>query len=290
MLNKILITGNRGFLGTHTQKELEKLGNEVIGFDIKNDFAEDIRNRYYLDKIFEENKPDIVIHFAARPGVRKSAIVPEEYITTNIIGTLNVLECCKKHKTKKALVASSSSIYGEQPDCLLKEEMVCENPKSIYAMTKKSVETLCKLYSSDMKVYVFRPFSVYGENGRPDMAIGQLLNIYKKGGVFEKYGNGNSVRTYTNVHDFVDCLIKLMYYDSINNYEVFNIGGAEKISLNHLLKIIMNIFPLRIKEMPFNELDVTSSCADISKAKQVLNWEPVRNFEEEIIKIFKNNE
>jgi len=290
MLNKILITGNQGFLGSNTQKELEKLGNQVVGFDIKNDFAEDIRNRDYLDKIFEENKPDIVIHFAARPGVRKSAIVPEEYITTNIIGTLNVLECCKKFKVKKVLIASSSSIYGEQSDCLLKEEMVCENPKSIYAMTKKSVETLCKLYSSDMKVYVFRPFSVFGENGRQDMAIGKLLNIYKKGGIFEKYGNGDSVRTYTNVHDFVDCLIKLMYYDSINNYEVFNIGGAEKISLNHLLKIIMNIFPLQIKEMPFNELDVSSSCADISKAKQVLNWEPTRNFEEEIIKLFKNNE
>lgn len=285
MSNKILITGNRGFLGGHIQKRLEFLGYDVYGFDIKNDFAEDIRNKEYLDTIFSITKPNIVIHLAARPGVRKSDIIPDEYITTNIIGTKNVLDCCKKHKVSKVLVASSSSVYGEQSDVLLSEEMYCENPKSIYAMTKKAVETLCKL--SENKVIVFRPFSVYGENGRPDMAIGELLNIYKNGGIFYKYGNGNSVRTYTNVEDFVDCIVKLMDYEQKEKYEVFNIGGSEKISLNRLLEIMKSLFDLQIEEISFNNLDVTSSCANITKAEKILNWKPTRIFEDEIKKLWK---
>jgi len=287
MFNKrILITGSAGFLGTNIKKRLEKNNIEVIVFDIKNDFAEDIRNIEYLDKIFSKTNPDIVIHLAARPGVRKSAVVPDEYITTNIIGTKNVLEMSKKYKVNKVLVASSSSVYGEQPNVLLKEGVFCENPKSIYAMTKKSVETLCKLYSSDIPVYVFRPFSVYGSNGRPDMAIGKLTNIVKNGGVFKKYGDGNSVRTYTHIDDFVDFVEKLLCFEG-NNYEVFNVGGAEKISLNKLLEIVKIIKPeIQIEQVEFNDLDVNSSCANIEKAKKLLDWKPTRIFEYEIKKLF----
>jgi UDP-glucuronate 4-epimerase len=263
------------------------LGHAVKGYDIKNNFIEDIRNESYLESVFDSFRPEIVIHLAARAMVRQSADAPHEYTSTNIDGTYNLLRLANKYGVKRFLSASSSSVYGETPDVLLKEDMACKDLKSIYAITKKTSEDLCQMFSGKMKVFVFRPFPVYGENSRSDMAIGKLLNIVKSNGEFHKYGKGDSVRGYTNVHDLVDGIVKLMKFKADNNFDVFNLGGSEKISLNRLLEIVKDVCPnLKIVQEKENPYDVFSSCADISKAKQVLNWEPVRNFEEEIIKLF----
>jgi UDP-glucuronate 4-epimerase len=193
---KIIITGNLGFIGCHLQKKLESLGHDIKGYDIKNNFIEDIRNETYLESVFNSFRPDKVIHLAARAMVRQSADAPHEYTSTNIDGTYNLLRLANKYGVKRFLSASSSSVYGETPDVLLREDMSCENFKSIYAITKKASEHLCQMMAGKMKVFVFRPFPVYGENSRSDMAIGKLLNIVKNNGEFHKYGKGDSVRGY----------------------------------------------------------------------------------------------
>ena len=278
---KILLTGDKGFIGTHLRKKLEGLGHKIEGCDYKVRPVEDIRNTGHLQSVFARFKPEIVIHLAARAGVRESEKEPTEYITTNVGGTYNLLKLSDKHKIKNFLFISSSSIYGSQKGAL-KEDMICDNPLSLYGITKKVGELLCLMFK-DLSTVVIRPFTVYGENGREEMVVRRLITAGQKETKFYKYGEGTSIRGYTNVHDLVDGIIKAIDYRPKDNYDVLNLGGAEQIRLNDLIKIVKKQFPsLKVEETERHSADVFSSYADVSKARRLLNWKPIRKFNQEI--------
>jgi len=283
---RILITGDKGFIGSHLRRKLEELKYEVSGFDIRRHPTEDMRNRMAVNQAFANFSPDIVIHLAALAGVRQSELYPELYLETNIIGTFNLLLAARRYKVKKFLFASSSSVYGDRSEAL-REDMICDNPLSLYAYTKIAGELLCK-YFYDVPTIVFRPFTVYGENGRKDMVVYKLIEAGLTGKTFFKYGDGSSTRGYTNVHDLVDGIVRLMDYKVDSNFEVFNLGGQEVVRLNDLIKIVKEQFPkLKVVQVPRNRVDVKHSFADISKAKSKVGFNPKRRFEKEIRKLCK---
>lgn len=283
---KILLTGDKGFIGTHLKEKLKKLEHEVYGFDIKTSPLEDVRSIFKVMNVFNKVKPEIVIHLAALTGVRESVKNSQDYFETNVTGTSYVIERAKRCNVRKFLFASSSSVYGEQQPPL-RENMICDCQLSPYAFSKKSGELICKsMTGKEMSIVVFRPFTVYGENGREDMVISKIIKAGKTGKVFYKYGDGNSSRGYTNVHDLVDGIVKLIDYEPQDNFEIFNLGGQEVIKLNDLIEIVKSEFPnLKVEETRRNLVDVVDSFADISKAKRLLDWEPKRNFIVEIKKL-----
>jgi len=288
---KVFITGYKGFIGSHLTSKLKNLGYEVSGMDIQSSKAENITYLPSVEFCIKKYKPDIIIHLAALAGVRKSLEEPDEYFKVNITGTYNVLLVAQKWGIKKVLIASSSSVYGNQKSPL-REDMICDNQISPYALSKKGTELVCKYFSNVCKlpVIVFRPFTVYGENGRPDMVIGKIIDCAKNNKEFIKYGNGNSARGYTHVDDLTDGIIKLLDYQPDNNFKVFNLGGNEVIKLNDLIDIVKSQFPdLKIKEIPMPEVDVKYSYANINKAFNLVGWKPKRIFKEEIIKLCQMN-
>lgn len=286
---KILVTGHKGFIGTHLVKKLEKLGHKVFGMDKVISGAEDINYLPSCRAIIKKAKPDIVIHLAALVGVRKSLEEPKEYFETNVFGTNNILTACEELGIKKVLVASSSSVYGNQ-ESPLTEDMICDKQASPYAISKKGTEMVCSYFSNKLPIIVFRPFTVYGENGRPDMVIAKLINAGKNDTEFTKYGNGESARGYTHVDDLTDGIVKLLGYTPENNFEIFNLGGSEVIKLNDLINIIKEQYPnLKVKEVPMPEVDIKYSYAGIDKAFQQVGWKPKKIFNKEIIKLCQNN-
>ena len=284
---KCLVTGNKGFIGTKLERKLKELGFEVKGFDIKNSLAEDIRNKLSLENVFSKFKPEVVIHLAALAGVRNSLLNPQDYFETNITGTYYLLEMCRKYNVK-LLSASSSSVYGERIEEKLNENMICDNQLSPYAVSKKAGELLCKMFK-DVQTIVFRPFTVYGgklEEMRKDMVLYKLIKAGREKTVFHRYGDGNSIRGYTNVYDLIEGIIELINFNKTYNFDIFNLGGSQQVSLNELIGIVKEKYPdLKVEEIERNFADVVSSCADITKATELLRWKPIRNFKNEIIKI-----
>ena len=279
---RILITGDKGFIGSHLTKKLRNIGLKVFGFDLK--IGYNIRDRRQVDNAFELFNPDIVIHLAALTGVRLSEKIPKEYFKTNVMGLYNVLEESTKRKIQQFLFASSSSVYGDQK-CPLNEKML-HNPISIYGLTKEIGEKMCKYFSKYFSVIVFRPFTVYGERGRKDMVVSKLIEAGREEKVFEQYGDGSSVRGYTNVHDLVYGIVKLIGYKPPDNFDDFNFGGDKIISLKELISIIKEEFPnLKVEQVSKNPADVDESYADTTKAFMKLGWRPKRDFYNEIIKL-----
>lgn len=282
---KILITGSSGFIGSNLVKKLESLGHEVSNMDIQTSSVEDITYLPSVGFYLKKYKPEIIIHLAALAGVRKSLDEPDKYFETNITGTYNVLLGATEHQVKKVLVASSSSVYGNQ-ESPLREDMICDNQISPYAISKKGTELVCRYFSKLIPVTIFRPFTVYGKDGRNDMVIGKLIDAGKNNKEFIKYGNGESSRGYTHIDDLTDGIIKLLDYTPDDNFEIFNLGGNEVVSLNELITIIKTRFPLlKIKEMPMPEVDVERNYADIGKAFNKVGWKPIKIFKEEILKL-----
>lgn len=283
---KILITGDRGFIGTNLKEKLKALGHDVCGMDIKGDQAlDDISKEHNVECELKNIKSDVIVHLAALAGVRHSLEVPDEYYKVNVLGTHWLLKWASRTGVKKFLFASSSSVYGDNVSPL-KEKMECNSQLSPYAVSKKAAEMVCKMFSRKIPVIVFRPFTVYGPKGRPDMVIGEILRAGRENTEFVKYGDGKSSRGYTHVDDLTDGIIKLLDYEPKDNYEVFNLGGAEVISLNQLIKIVMMKFPcLKIREITMPDVDVLHSHADISKARKKVGWKPIKNFKEELLNL-----
>jgi len=283
---KIIITGSDGFIGRVLFKRLKELGYDVCGMDIKNDaILDDIRKENNVECVLKNAKPDIVIHLAALAGVRKSLEIPDQYFETNITGTYWLLKWALRTGVKKFLFASSSSVYGNEVSPL-SETMECNSQMSPYAVSKKGAEMVCRMFSAKIPVIVFRPFTVYGENGREDMVVRKLIEAGRKGTEFVKYGDGRSARGYTHVDDLADGIIKLIDYEPKDNFATFNLGGSEVITLNKLIKIVKSKYPnLKVREVPMPEVDVRYSYADIRKADKKVGWKPRHKFKNEIIKL-----
>jgi UDP-glucuronate 4-epimerase len=260
----ILVTGHKGFIGSRLTKELDARGYKWAGYDLKE--GNDIRDAHTLDAFFEFTQPSKVIHLAALAGVRRGEDYREDYLSTNVMGTDNVLKMADKYGVETFVLFSSSSVYGENG-----------MPNSFYGITKSMSELLPFRYDIP-HVNIVVPYTVYGEDGRKDQVIYKWLNQIKNDKPITFYGDGGSSRTYTYVGDLVEGVIKAMKFKG-EKIERFDFGGKEDIKLNTILEIFQSKKPdLKIDRQPAPKADVYSNVADISYAKEKLGYDPQTPF------------
>ncbi len=294
----ILITGCAGFIGSSLAEKLIKMHN-ICGIDNFDDyysisikennirslnansnftfFPYDIRDEDKMQSLFGSNKFDLVIHLAAKAGVRNSFLQESEYMSVNYDGTVKILDMMKKYSVKRIIFASSSSVYGN-----LKEEKFSEDKENLsqispYAKTKKMCEEIIKRYSDlyGINAICLRFFTVYGPKQRPDLAISKFANAIIKNEEITIYGDGSSYRDYTNIEDIINGIILAINYTS-TPYEIINLGSSNPIKLNELVKMLEKEIGKKaiIKHMPMQKGDVDKTYADITKAKKLLNYIP----------------
>jgi len=309
-MSKILITGGAGFIGSNIVLELVNRGEEtrvldnlVTGDkrnieDVKNDieFIEgDIRDLKTVRKAVEDI--DYIIHAAALPSVSRSIKDPITTNDVNVSGTLNLLTVAKDADVKRFIFASSSSIYGDSPK-LPKEEGMCPDPKSPYAISKLVGEQYCKIFCDiyNLETVSLRYFNVFGPRQNPTSeyaaVIPKFINLMLKGKRPTIYGDGNQSRDFTFVKNVVDATIRAIKVKNISG-EVINVACGERITINDLTKRINEILGTSIRPVYADSRpgDVRHSLADISKAKRILGYKPAYFFEEglkETIKWFQD--
>lgn len=304
---KILLTGCAGFIGSHTTEKLLSNGHEVIGLDnfssfyskdIKEDnlkafnnhenfeFIEvDIRNK---EKLYDalNKKVDLVVHLAAKAGVRPSINDPEAYIDVNLKGTQHILQWMKDFGVKKMFFASSSSVYGNNDTGgALSEEKYDVKPISPYAFTKRAAELMNHSYHHlyNMDIINARFFTVFGPRQRPDLAIHKFVKKIANGEPIEMYGDGTTARDYTYVSDTVNGIIEGINYltNNQNVFETINLGNQHPVSLKTMIDVIyqkMNLSP-NVIQQEMQDGDVNITYADITKAQNLLNYQPQVSFE-----------
>ena len=314
-MSDFLITGGAGFIGSSLSEELIKQGNKVIAIDNFWDFynpkikeynikkllgnknfklyRKDIRDRQALKEIFDENNIDIVMHLAAMAGVRPSIENPILYQEVNCMGTQNILETMKEHNVKNLVMASSSSVYGNCKEIPFREDMVVDFAISPYAATKKANEVMTHVYHKlfDMNVIMLRFFTVYGPKQRPDLAINKFTRLMLNNEEIPMFGDGTTSRDYTYIDDIVDGIIKSCNYvlENKNVYEILNIGNSSPTSLKEMINTIAKVLEVepKIKQLPMQPGDVDRTYADISKAKELIGYNPKTSFKEGIEKFVK---
>lgn len=253
----------------------------------------DLKNIESLDKIFNENKIDMVVNLAGLAGVRPSLENPLEYEKVNVGGYLNLLECCKKYGVKKFIQASSSSVYGNNKVVPFKETDVVDFAISPYAATKKSCEVFGHVYFNlyNIDTLQFRFFTVYGPRQRPDLAIHKFVDKILKNEGIPFFGDGETYRDYTYIDDIIDGVIKgVKYLEKHENvYEVINLGESDAISLNKMVQTIEKYLDKEavIERLPMQPGDVKRTYASIDKAKELLGYKPTTKFDDGIDKFVK---
>ena len=308
----ILITGGAGFIGSTLADKLLKEGNKVFVIDNFNDYYSqelkeanvsvnkdnhnyklyrgDICDRELVDEIFAKNAIDKVVHIAARAGVRPSLEDPLEYIRSNLEGTINILEKMKKYNVKKIVFASSSSVYGNCKAEKFSEDLKVTEPISPYAATKSAGEqflyTYSKLYGID--AVCLRFFTVYGPKQRPDLAIRKFIELIEKGEPIPVYGDGTTMRDYTYIEDIISGICAAIEYNK-TPYEIINLGGGSPVTLNEMISTIEDVLGKKaiINRLPMQPGDVDKTVSDITKAKQLLNYNPQTSFREGIKKFIE---
>ena len=299
---KILVTGCAGFIGWKTSSMLLEQGTEVVGIDNLNDYYDlrlkewrlsqlknqssfefvegDIENLGLLNYLFANHKFDAVINLAARAGVRYSMVNPHIYLNSNADGTLNLLECMRKHEIKKLVLASTSSLYAGQ-DMPFVETLPVNQPISPYAASKKAAETMAYTYHYlyGFDVSIVRYFTVYGPAGRPDMSPLRFIKWIDEGTPITLYGDGSQSRDFTYIDDIASGTIAAL---KPLGYEIINLGGGNNpISISRMISTFENLLGKKavIDHHPFNKSDMLHTCANIDKAKQLLDWQPRVEFE-----------
>jgi len=307
---KFLITGGAGFIGSHLVDELLLLGENVVVIDNFNPYYDpeikwknisntqenpnfkllegDILDKDLLNEIFSSFDIDILVHMAARAGVRGSIKNPELYTKVNVLGTLNLLEMCKKYKIKKMVFGSSSSIYGNS-EVPFSENNKVDEPISPYAATKKSAELLCYNYYHLYKIPItcLRFFTVYGPRQRPEMAIHKFTRLMNNNELIPIYGDGCSSRDYTYITDILDGIKSAIKKDL--GFEIINLGSSDPIKLMDLVNLIQKKMDKKAKLsfLPPQSGDVERTYADVSKAEKLLGYSPKVSIEEGIEKFVK---
>jgi UDP-glucuronate 4-epimerase len=307
-MDTILVTGAAGFIGSHLCEQLLGDGVHVIGLDnfdsfydpnikiknievIANKFPKlfelvtgDIRNPQHLMEIFKKNKVDFVIHLAARAGVRPSISDPLLYQDVNIRGTNVLLEACKENGVKNFIFASSSSVYGENQRVPFTEKDLDIQPISPYGATKRAGELLCYSYHHlyGMNIACLRIFTAYGPRQRPEMAIHKFTRLIDQGEKIPIYGDGSSRRDYTYIDDLIEGILGVIRYHK--GFEVYNLGESQTTSLMELINLIEEAFRKKanIEMLEPQPGDVSMTYADITKAEQMLRYQPEVKMEEGI--------
>ena len=294
-----LVAGAAGFIGARTADLLIKDGHTVVGIDNMNDAYDRRMKEYRLRRLQESSqftfhKLDIsdksmidrfrdltfegVINLAARAGVRASVDNPWVFVESNVTGTLNLLEICRQTGTKKFVVASTSSIYGSNPPYPTPESASSSEPLQPYAASKKGAEAMCHAYHHlyGIDISVVRYFTVYGPAGRPDLALFRFVQWISEGRPVQVNGNGEQSRGFTYIDDIARGTILAL---KPLGYEVINLGGHEVITINDLIKLIEDVVGRKadVQYGPPNPADMFTNWADVSKAGELLGWEPQFN-------------
>ena len=305
---KILITGGAGFIGSHLSERLLEEQNEIFIIDNFDPFYAKSRklnnleislqnpNCRFLEGDLAQKSTyhdipkdiDIVIHLAAKAGVRPSIENPESYISSNFVATQNLLEWMHKNSIKKLVFASSSSVYGNNTLIPFSENHSVDHPISPYAFTKKACELMNYTYHHlyQLDIINLRFFTVFGERQRPDLAIHKFIKMIKNGETIDLYGDGETARDYTYVKDTVEGIVKSINYLMANEnvYEIINLGRGVPIKLNELVDTIFDILklPKKVRYLPIQAGDVDITFCDISKAQNILGYEAKTSLKEGI--------
>ena len=283
--HRILLTGDLGFIGSRLKDRLREMGHDVIGFDIKWGEGMDVRKRQDVMNAFSVHKPTIVFHLAALAGVIKGEENPQDFMDTNVSGTEYMLEAASKHKVEQFVFFSSSSVYGNQQPP--NQEGYALSPISTYGATKALGED--RVQKSGLNWTIIRPFTVYGENGRKDMVIYKWLEDVMSERPIHVRGDGSSKRGYAYVGDVVEgCALVLDNPKAFG--EVFNLGGSEIITIQEVADTYKEVFGEKAQLVydPMPDWDVAENWADITKAREVLGWEPKGQFISTLRKILND--
>jgi UDP-glucuronate 4-epimerase len=303
-MSHYLVTGAAGFIGARTSTILIEQGHSVVGIDNMNDAYDPRMKEYRLNKLqalkgftfhkhdiseksairlFEKEKLDGVINLAARAGVRYSVENPWVFLESNVTGTLNMLEVCRQYGCKKFILASTSSIYGENPEYPTPETASSSEPMQPYAASKKGAEALAHSYHHlyDIDVTVVRYFTVYGPAGRPDLAIFRFVKWIMEGEPIRINGDGKQSRGFTYVDDIARGTIAAL---KPLGYEVINLGGHEVISINELVALVEELTGRKanVQYGPPNLADMFMNQANVTKAREMLGWDPQVNLRQGI--------
>ncbi|NTW90032.1 MAG: NAD-dependent epimerase/dehydratase family protein [Candidatus Moranbacteria bacterium] len=306
----ILVTGGAGFIGSAVSKALMDRGDTPIIVDNFNDYYDpklkqdrisvflgdysgkfrlyegDIRDKAFLDEVFETEKPEKIVHLAAMAGVRYSLERPELYADVNVMGTLNIFECARKYGARHLVYASSSSVYGQNAKVPFSESDPVEHPVSVYAATKKATELLADVYAHvyGIKTTGLRFFTVYGPWGRPDMGVFKFVANIVEGKPIDLFNGGDMRRNFTYIDDIVSGTLVTLDAD-LPPGSVMNIGGDRDEALMDYIAAVEKHSGKKaeLNMLPMQQGDVTRTVADISKLRG-LGWEPTTRIDDGIAK------
>jgi UDP-glucuronate 4-epimerase len=305
-VSKVLITGGAGFIGSHLAERLLAEGHEVVALDDFNDYYDpalkranaaalarhedfelvegDIRDRELVERLYRRQGFSATIHLAARAGVRPSIRDPHLYVSVNEQGTVNLLDAARRWGAYTFLFGSSSSVYGTNSKVPFSEADPITRPVSPYAATKRAGELLCHTYHHlfGMHVTCLRFFTVYGSRQRPDLAIYKFTQRLLANRTIPRYGDGSSARDYTFVDDIVDGVVRALEADL--DWDIINLGGSRSTTLSELIDLLAQATGTvaQIEELPDQPGDVPITYADVSRAQEVLGWQPTVSIEEGI--------
>lgn len=321
----ILITGAAGFIGSHVSKALLERGDSVIGFDNLNDYydvtlkhdrlknlehenfifkAGDISNNQEISSIFNDHKIKCVVNLAAQAGVRYSLENPQAYVSSNLVGFVNILELCRFNNINHLVYASSSSVYGMNTNLPFSVSDNVDHPVSLYAASKKSNELLAHTYSHlfDLPTSGLRFFTVYGPWGRPDMAAFIFTKAILEGKYIKVFNNGEMRRDFTYIDDIVEGVIRVLDKPPLSNpswsglepdpsfssapYKIFNIGNNQPVKLTDFIQEIESALSTKAKKefLPIQPGDVPETYADIQALKEYVNFQPSTSIRDGISK------
>jgi UDP-glucuronate 4-epimerase len=300
---RILVTGGAGFIGSHLVEKLLAAGHSVAILDDFNDFYDpqikraniaalskdvpvhhvDLRENAAVRNLFRREKFDTIAHLAARAGVRPSIQHPQLYYDTNVTGTLHLLDAARATGVERFIFASSSSVYGVSKTVPFSEEQHLTQTISPYAATKLAAEFLCSTYSHlyKLRVVALRYFTVYGPRQRPDLAIHQFARKIHAGQPIDQFGDGTTRRDYTYIDDIIQGTMAALTYKG-PLFDIFNLGESETIQLKDLIEKIEKALgkKAKINQLPEQPGDVPLTCADISKARKLLGYNPTTQLSE----------
>src|SRR5229473_3507241 len=309
-MRSILLTGGAGFIGSHVAEALLRRGDGLTVVDNLHDFYSpvwkkqnlqdiqragpfdfhdvDICDRQRIRDVVSRSRPEVIVHLAARAGVRPSIEEPSAYVEVNINGTLNLLELCREFQVRQFVFGSSSSVYGTTSRAPFSEDQVDLRPISPYAATKLAGEMLSYTYAHLFKVPVIclRFFTVYGPRQRPDLAIHKFTALIEAGKPVPIFGDGSAGRDYTWVDDIAAGVMAAVDYephpvDGVP-FEVFNLGNSHPVKLLEMVELLERITgkSVILERHPPQPGDVPLTWADISKACRLLGYRPATRLEE----------
>ncbi|MFN2433343.1 MAG: GDP-mannose 4,6-dehydratase [Gemmatimonadota bacterium] len=307
---RALLTGGAGFIGSHVADALLGRGDQVVCLDNFDPFYPrsykeanllqaraserfrlvegDLRDAELVRALLREERPEVVIHLAAKAGVRPSVSDPLGYVSANVEGTMQLLIACRDLGPSKLLLASSSSVYGDETPVPFVEDAPANRPASPYAATKKAVEEIAHAlhHVAQLDVVCLRYFTVYGPRQRPEMAVHKFARYLSAGRSLPVYGRGLLQRDYTYVSDAVAGTLSAIDFLLRTRpcFEVFNIGNSRRVRLDELLEMLQAALGLQgqVRHEDGPPGDVKRTWADISKARRLLGYEPKVPIEEGI--------